>query len=481
MPVQIARQDYQEVLPQWQRLRDCFKGRDAILKAGVKYVPLLTSTDAAGNIAYRQRGNFYNALGRTVGGMNGAIFQSAPTVEMPESMRDILDDITLSNVKFETFAGETGKEVFLTGRYGVLVDMPKQPEVAPDVELTDVEMRPYCVGYRAEQIINWRTERQGGDEVLTMVVLEERVEVKDEKDPFKNDAVCQFRVVLLRDGICIQQLWRARTGGIGDEYELYGDEVELMRRGDNLTFIPFVFIGALNLSPDLEQPPLLDLADVNLGHWRNSVDLEHGLHLVALPTPWVSGAKGRGDGAVDMGPGVRWELEVNGSAGMLEFTGQGLLAISNAMEEKKKQMASLGGRLLEDAPTTAETMGAVKLRHSGETASLRTVAQSLEQGLTHVLQFCLWWDGFDEVPSDVEASVELNKEYLNVRATPQEIQVALTSLQAGGISYETWYALLQTGGWAREGIDAAAERLAIDTAKTLRPEPALDPNLSPNG
>ncbi|HUW57621.1 MAG TPA: hypothetical protein VMZ92_13360, partial [Planctomycetota bacterium] len=52
-----------------------------------------------------------------------------------------------------------------------------------------------------------------------------------------------------------------------------------------------------------------------------------------------------------------------------------------------------------------------------------------------------------EKPADTEVGVELNKEYLNVRATPQEVQVALTALQAGEISYETWWHLLATGGW----------------------------------
>jgi hypothetical protein len=93
---------------------------------------------------------------------------------------------------------------------------------------------------------------------------------------------------------------------------------------------------------------------------------------------------------------------------------------------------------------------------------------------------CIWWQGTDDKPSEAEVEVELNKEYLNIRATPQEIQVALTALQAGEISFETWYNLLQTGGWAREGVDAETERETIDEAKTAMPEPAIDPALSPS-
>jgi len=479
MPVTDTRKDYEAILPKWQRLRDCFNGRDAIIAAGNKYVPDLPGVDLAGNKAYRERGSYYNAVGRTVQGMNGAIFQTAPEVELPATSDPLLDDITLTNVTFESFSTEVGKEIFITGRYGVLVDMPIQPPTG-ETQKPDVDMRPYCVGYRAEDIINWRTERRGGDEVLTMVVLKEDEEIVDPKDPYACVRVCQYRAVYLKGGVCVLQLYREKAGEVG-VYEPYGAEVTLMRRGDALTFVPFIFIGAIKPTPEVEHPPLVDMADVNLGHWRNSVDHEYGLHLVALPTPWLAGRKGSSEGPMKIGPSVVWELELQGSAGMLEFSGQGLGAIVTAMGEKKKQMATLGARLLEDAPVTSETASAVKLRHSGETASLKTVAQSLEQGFTLMLQICVWWQtaGLAK-PTDALVEVELNKEYLNIRATPQEIQVALTALQAGEMSFETWYSLLQKGGWSREGVTAEEERKAIDTAEASEDEPEIDPDLSPN-
>jgi hypothetical protein len=476
MPVDKQRGDYEQMLPKWKRLRDVGKGRDALLKAGNAYVPDLPAGDRASNDNYRARGNFYNALGRTVQGLNGAIFQEAPEVEMAESLKPILDDVTLTNVPFETFAASVGKEVFWIGRYGVLVDMPQDVVAASknSVARPQTEMRPYCVGYCAEDIINWRTERRGGDEILVMLVLAEKVEEGySEEDPFTCNVIDQYRVLSLNPlGQCVISLWQKN----GDKWQMTADgEKTLMRRGEALTFIPFVFLGPTTAAPDIEHPPLLDLCDVNLGHWRNSVDYEYGLHLVALPTPWVSGAKGSGGQGNDMkiGPSVVWELDANGSAGMLEFSGSGLGAIVAAMEEKKKQMASLGARLLEDAPAVNETAAAVRMRHTGETASLKTVAQSLEQGLTQILQICVWWQTTDEKPADADTNVELNKEYIDVRATPQEIQVALTALQAGEMSFETWYNLLVTGGWAREGVDSAQELKDIATHKPDVTEPAV--------
>lgn len=480
MPVNTDRKDVEDIRPKWARLRNCFDGRDAVLKAGALYVPDLPAGDTNSNTDYRKRGNFYNAVSTTVKGMAGAIFQKAPEVEFPEAIKDFLDDITLTNVPFESFATDAGREIVLMGRFGVLVDMP---QVLPGATVTPG--RPYLIGYRAENIINWRTARHGGDEVLTMVILHETEEVPDDKDRFIAKIVPQYRVVELvptaADAYqCVQSVYRLKEENT-NEYQQVGDTITMMRRGVPLDFVPFYFMGAIHPTPDLESPPLIDLADVNLGHWRNSVDHEYGLHLVALPTPWVSGARSGGDQQVAMkiGPSVVWDLELQGSAGMLEFTGSGLASLVTAMDEKKKQMATLGARLLENAPQGTETATAVRMRHSGEHASIRTMAGSIELGFTLILQTVAWWVGVEDKPVDVEANVELNKEYLDIRATPQEIQVALTALQAGEISFETWWELLTTGGWGREGIDAAAERLAIEQGKSVTPEPPIDPTLSP--
>lgn len=470
MPVNSPRADYNDIAIKWTRVRDCYDGRDAIIRAGNKYVPDLPGCETTTNDAYRKRGMFFNATKRTVQGMVGAIFQEAPEVEFPTAMQEVLDDVTLSNISFEMFAADAGKELMLMSRFGVLIDMPL--EEVPNA-------RPFCIGYKAEDIINWRTARQGGDEILTMVVLKENVEVPDPKDPFVNKCIDQFRVLELKDGVCTVQLWREVTSSGNKQFLEFGSVITPSRRGTALDFIPFIFMGATHATAELELPLLMDLVDVNLGHWRNSVDHEWGLHLVALPTPWVAGVKGQGTGPMKMGPSVVWELEVQGQAGMLEFGGQGLASLAAAMTSKEKLMAVLGARLLEQG-LNRETASAVRMRHSDEHASLRSVAQALETGFTLALRVMAWWGGTEATPLDTQANVELNKEYLNVKASPQEVQVALTALQAGEISFATWWNFLSTGGWGREGIDDAAERDAIGKDKALAPEPVLDPTLSPD-
>lgn len=474
MPVDTPRQDYLDTKPVWRRLRDTYNGRDAVLKAGAIYVPDLKGLESGANKNYRARGNFYNCVKRTVHGLTGLLYQKAPEVEFPKSEADFLTDVTLTNITFEMFAVEAGREAMLMGRFGILVDMPTEGSEYN---------RPYLCSYKAEDIVNWRTERINGDTILQKVVLREKVEVVDPKDEFKIDTVDQYRVCEVVNQIYTQKLYRyqAKEGSTGKEWVQYGETLTPVRRGTTLNFIPFVFMGAQHATAEITDPPLTDLADVNLAHWRNSVDYEYGLHLVALPTPWIAGGKNSSsDGQMKIGPSTVWELELQGSAGMLEFSGAGLKSIVDAMQEKKKQMAVIGARMLEDVPIVDETATAVVIRRSGENANLRTVANAVEQALTFVLQIVVWWQTPTlNTPNDAPASVELNKEFFNVKISASDVTAALAALQDGSMSFETWWNLLTTGGWGREGVDAKEEKAEIKKDLLERPAPAPTPSPTP--
>ena len=58
-------------------MRDTYNGRAAIIKAGEKYTPKLPAASPSTQDAYLNRGNFYNALRRTVTGLVGGIYQKA--------------------------------------------------------------------------------------------------------------------------------------------------------------------------------------------------------------------------------------------------------------------------------------------------------------------------------------------------------------------------------------------------------------------
>ena len=103
-------------------------------------------------------------------------------------------------------------------------------------------------------------------------------------------------------------------------------------------------------------------------------------------------------------------------------------------------MAVLGARLLEDQKKAVETADAIRLRHSGENSLLATIADTVSRGLTVALTWLAEWQS---AAGDV--SVQLNKDFVDVAMTPQEITAMVAAWQSGGISRETLFYNLQRG------------------------------------
>lgn len=451
---------------QWMRCRDCVAGTDAVKARGVLYLPMLDSHGKEGGRskydAYKLRALFYNAAGRTVAGLAGGIFQKAPAVtDIDTKVTEHCKDITLTGTPVDMFALDVTKEFLITGRFGILIDVAEGLATTP---------RPYWVGYKAEDIVNWRYEDKNGDQILVLVVLRESVNDIDPDDEFCPDQKTQYRVLRLINGIYTQQIYTktekasvvvAVSGAanvIPSKEETFeaGRIITPTRRGKTLDFIPF------SLPWTIGAPPLIDLVDVNLSHYRGNADLKHGLHFTALPTPWVSGKTGNDD-VLQIGSGTAWSLDPNGSAGMLEFTGKGLGAIRTDLQDMQRMMATLGARLLEEAPHYAETALSVSLRHSSDYATLRTIAQIVEQQISWALKVHSWWLLVgDKKITDLKANVELNKIFFDAQLSADELRALLLALQSKSISYKTFYARLSATGWTRESVTFEEELADID-------------------
>lgn len=461
MPVNSKHPAYEDALATWTRCRDAFRGGDAVKAAGTRYLPALAAHEeqAQDYEKYLARALFFNATRRTVIGLTGALFQRPPTIDVPANVADHAADITLTGVPFETFALTMAQEVLTVGRYGILVEMSSEDSPAK---------RPYWCGFFAEDIVNWRTERVFGDETLTMVVLHETVALEEQEDPFVSKTVSQYRVCALIKGVYTQQRWRETRPGNG-KWEPFEGELIPRRRGEPLNFIPFVFVGPTTITPDVHRPPLDDLVQVNLSHYRNSADMEHGLHFTGIPIPWISGAVAK-DGDLKLGPSTMIEVSENGSVGIIQADGKLLGALVEALERKQKMMATLGARLLEDSGGPAETATAVGMRHSGEHATLRTMAEVFEQALTACWRWHAWWMGTEETPADVDAKATLNKEFFAIKASAEDVKALLLLVQSDEIAYATFYEGLQKGGWVREGVTADEEQEEIQTDSEMSAE-----------
>lgn len=460
---------YLKHVDQWTRARDAYAGGDEVRGKGALYLPPLASMDVQTQdgqdlySAYLKRALWYNATSRTVDGLSGAVFMKAPEWEgVTGKMEDQLRDVTLTAVPAELFMLLACREVLTTGRAGVLVDMSEDGG------------QPYWVTHHAENIINWDVTYDGGVPRLSLVVIKQQTR-KEPDNPFNTEVEVTYKVLALdRDtGFYVQRKFK-ETGQGTARFEQDGEDVFPMRRGKRLEFIPWTWLGPVTVESRVQRPPLLDLVDVNFSHYRTTADLEHGLHYVGTPQLVLIGALNNRGAPVKFGSGRAILLPKESDAKILQADGNMMGALENAEQRKRNLMATLGARLLEATPDVQETATAVAARHSGDHATLRTVAMAQEQGFSDVLRTHLWWQGTEADPNDIDASVSLNKDYLAARMTPAELRELTAALQAEAISHETYWAELARGGIARPDVTSEEELEQIE--KEAPPESTM-PNV----
>lgn len=461
MPVNSQHRDYKATLSQWTRCRDTYGGTDAVKNKRTIYLPLLEGMEGSDTAytGYLTRALFYPAMARTVQGLAGLSYAKPPTVSnVPTASQPEFSDVTLSGIGLGGYGLMMCLEALITGRAGTLVDMPESPATGA---------RPYWVQYLAEQIVNWRIQRINGVQTLTRLVLYETAEVAGE-DPFEPTLQERYRVLELIDG---RYTVTIHVQDKDDKTKFTSLPPRMpLRRGVPLPFIPFAFCNARSITPDVEHPPLIDLADVNLSHYRTSADHEHGAHFTALPTPWISGHKlPTGQSTLAVGSGNAWVLDKDAQAGMLEFSGAGLKSLSDLKEEKRNLMTSLGARMLETPRNTSEAAQTVRLRHAGEASAMAVLVDAVGQSLTQSLRWHLMWSGL-EPPTAEKALVTLNPEIMEDLSS-DEVRVLVETWQKHGISKETLYYNLSWGEWTRPGVTFEQEEEAIKKEKADNPPP----------
>jgi len=465
MPADTQHHDYQRALPQWKRCRCAVDGQDAVHDAGEVFLPKLKDQTAAEYKAYKGRASWFGATGRTLDALVGMVFRVPPMITAPAAAGPLMADATMSGMSAALLAKEVLEEVIEAGRVGLLVEHPTA--LAGPVTLADASaqgLRPYVTIYEAEDIINWREDRVRNMVQPTLVVLAEHA-TEPGGDPFEPVKVKQIRALMLEDGRYLQRLYRKDSR---DQWVQFGADIVPVMNGRALDYIPFVAIGPEAVSLDVQDPPLLDLVDVNLSHYRSTADLEHGAHFAGLPTAVVSGYQAKDGEKLYIGSATAWVFpDPEAKATFLEFSGQGLQALETRVEKKEAQMAALGARMLAPEKTGVESAGALGIRHNGEASVLAGMAGIVSAGVSKALGIAARWAG---IAGDV--SITLSRDYVPAGITAPEVTALVAAWQQGAISWNTLFDNLKRGEVISEDIDADAEEARIGNSGPQMTPPA---------
>ncbi len=466
MPISSPHPEYEAHAMKWQRVRDVKSGSDAVKRGGPAYLPALGGQTTSEYEAYRYRAMFLPVVARTVRTLVGLATFKRPTLVGPAPLSQIEESIGTEGQPLDRMAASIMEEQVSVGRVGALVDVDAGDPMAP----------PSIALYHAENITNWDTTMYRGREVATTVVLREK-RLEPTEDPYERKYETIYRELGfgvppartspvadyalresdLEDGVYYQVIWSRPKDDKGKATGDWARESVVVPRsagGQPLKEIPFVCFNSGHLGLKIGEVPMDDLATINLSHYLNSADLEHGRHFTALPTAWLAGFEFEGD--VHIGSTRAWVTDNDSAkAGFLEFSGAGLNHLADGMEQKERLMAVVGVRFLETGYGGPEKPETLRLRQQGDRANLVSMMDVTEDGVNRLLGYCL---GFmTPLSADGTIKFSMARDFTETRLDPNLLAQYINAVQNGLLSWESFVHVLSTTGTLPDGVDADEE------------------------
>lgn len=376
------------------------------------------------------RSKLFNGFRKTVRDMTGKVF-AKPIVlgdDMPEVVKTWCENIDLAGRNLQSFAWDVFWDGMVAGVSYILVDMPQAIENATLADERRLGMRPYFVHVTAENLIGWKSETIGGVETLTQVRIKECVTVADGE--WHEKEVEQIRV--LEPGRW--QIWRQM--GDKNEWALFEEGKTSLKK------IPLAPFYARRTGFMTADPPLEDLADINLQHWQSESDQRNILHVARVP---ILFGKGFPDDApaLQIGAGVMTRASVvEADLKWVEHSGDSINSGREDLKDLELQMQQMGMELLIPKPGEQTATGKA-IDAAAMHAPLQAMAASLQDALELAFAFAGEYAGLGP---DGAGSVTVNTDFGIAYRDAGDLTALIQMRNAGDITRERLLMEMQRRG-----------------------------------
>lgn len=349
--VEYEKKEFRASLKTWDKIDDVCAGESAVKAGRESYLPIINPDDKSieNSTRYNQylaRASFFNATGRTLDGLLGMVFKEEPTIEFDSKLLFLIENADGSGTPLNQQARFSTSEIIKKGRLGLFVDYPEEKEEKSIKQKENIY--PFIKAINAQKVINWKVKEKEGKLYLSLVVIKEEYDKESDQtgDYFSENIATRYRVLRMVDGVYKVEIWESKEGG----FKLDKSLTPLDANGKIWKEIPFVFVGSVNNDSEIDPPPLYDLAELNLAHYRNSADYEDSCFFCGQVQPWISGLTEEWrdhleERQIVIGSRAPMLLPENGKFGFEQAAPNTL--VGEAMTKKEEQMKSLGSRLLQ--------------------------------------------------------------------------------------------------------------------------------------
>jgi hypothetical protein len=438
----------------WKQIRACLKGKYAVID-NVTCLPIpqyssFTAYDgatpeaiihankcAAKNVnrikSYWARGRFFNATGQTHVSLDGIIWAKPAVKEIPKGLSYIEETL-------EETAKCITNDLISVGRYGLLVDMADaQGSTLTQEQQESKEYSPKFIKYTAEQIKYVRLADD--NETLAEVRLIEFKDIPKGSDGFEWETVEYTRRLIMKDEVYNNELYN-------DKAELVGQAATPTANGSTFNHIPFQFFGSDSNTADYSNPPLYDLANVNLGHFVLDCDNRDNLHFHGQGMTNIFTDMDQDEfnamnpNGLDVGAKGTNMFSQGDKVELLQVEATG--AIPAEMLRDEQRMIYLGAQLVQDSSGN-QTLGAKEIESNASTSTLKQIANNVSDGLEN----CIEWAAMFAGASADGIKYELNTQFITDTMDAQTLLAHLQYVQSGLLPKVTIYDTARKAGFTK--------------------------------
>ena len=412
--------DVISMMPDWSVMAAVTRGTNYIRDLSETYLPQEPREDEDAYQTRVDRSVLSPYTSRLIETAAGAILRKPIHVEGDQYWLDLCQNIDGLGSSINEYARRALVSSLTYGHSAILVDYPSASEARNLAEERALGRRPYFVHIDAPQIWGWRKE-SGTNRLLQVRIHAYNVRPLND---FGEEQVEEMRVIY---------------PGRYDLYTLGQEVVEFTATGGySLSEIPLVPIYSNRRGLLISQPPLLDIANLNITHYQRQADLIHALHIAAMPTLVLEGWDDT-TGSATMGVNYAIAMQPGNKAYYVQADATSFDAQMAELQSLESQMSTLGVTKLFGQKFVAESAEAKRIDQAQSNSVLSIISQELESALNQAFQFASQYVGI-EAPE-----ITIDRDFDYYRLIGQDVSVLAQLNQMGKISDAMLLEILRRG------------------------------------
>lgn len=461
----------------WDVVDALMGGTKAMRKAGQKLLPQFPNEHKDDYQARLNSSTLLPAYSETVANNTGRVFAEPITLgeDVPAPIKELAQNIDNQGNNLDVWVQGLFSSALARGIAYVLVDYPPtqdaegNPTIRTKADEMSAGVRPYAVVIRSSQLLGWKSTTVNGVEVLTQFRYMESVEVDDPSNDFATECIPQIRV-LEQGG---WRTYRKSTDTNKDEWVLHAQGFT------SLPEIPLFAYYTKRTGFMTAEPPLMEVAHLNVKHWQSQSDQDNILHVARVPMLAYIGIDppdASSGATMTVGASAATYLPPDGDMKFVEHTGKAIEAGRQALQDLESQMRMSGAKLLQQEKQVTKTAAQADEEAAQELSPLETMAHQLEDAVDQMLQLFADWLKLPE-GGHVEVNGNFDTDFIPETTLPLLLNMANSSK----LSDQTLFSEMQRRGvvsgdltWEEEKAKIADQGPALGTLTDQLTPPATN-------